>query len=568
MVPRLSGILLLAILFFSPPVWGSSPSFQEFLRSEEAAGRLDHETTLLYQIYAIKDPVRLPEPFRSILEDSPPLQEGTLIFREVQRRWWEWTPEFRIQVSPFFLSSPQSPSPRFPNKGAYLNKSLLSGVHRMAHWAQTANFNFEWGDNIDPRNTAPCGASVRFTDSDSGSDPCPPISDLVKRWAEYFETSWAKIVDRMGYRAPEYAAAGLIDVFIANTGCGGDWCALSSRILGLTVTYCGSALECQGEDANAAYILINKSFQSNVTAAHEFFHVIQFSYDRDDQWYERDGWWLEATATWMEDRVFDETNDYYSVIRKWALEPQVSLQNSGNGHAYGSALFPFYLAETLGEEIVREIWEDPAFNGIDGIQTIDAVLRKRGSDLNSVFKDFTARNAVMDAYYEEGSQYGKVALRETHAIYPAASSESLNTEAPLGIYGSQYIRFLPPDGEDHLLTLSFDGFDGASWGAMVVAVKKGGGYVPEEIGLTSLGQAGCLSISGFGSIYEGIYLVPSLLSQLPLGTVSLYRYEAQLNGTCQESLSQEASPASGVVRSGGDKRCFIATAAYGSFEDP
>ncbi|MBI4714758.1 MAG: hypothetical protein HY760_02230, partial [Nitrospirae bacterium] len=330
-------------------------------------------------------------------------------------------------------------------------------------------------------------------------------------------------------------------MFLSPTPCNGNWCALSSSILGLTVTYCDSALSCQGEDTNAAYILVNKNFQSNVTAAHEFFHVIQFSYDRDDRWYYQDGWWLEATATWMEDQVFDETNDYYSDIRRWILEPHLSLQSTVNSHAYGSALFAFYLAETFGEDIVREVWEDPPFNGIDGIRTIDDVLRKRGSDLNSAFKDFTARNAVVEAYYEEGSQYGEVSLQKTYLAYPVVSSESLNAETPVGVYGSQYIRFLPPDGTEHALTLSFDGREEVTWGAMAVAVKKGGGYDLKEIGLTPQGQAGCLSISGFGSIYEGIYLIPALLSQLPSGGGSLCGYEAHLDGTCQESLYQEVS---------------------------
>ena len=43
---------------------------------------------------------------------------------------------------------------------------------------------------------------------------------------------------------------------------------------------------------------------AQVTAAHEFFHAIQFAYD-----YGEDAWMLEATATWMEERVFDKVND-------------------------------------------------------------------------------------------------------------------------------------------------------------------------------------------------------------------------------------------------------------------
>ena len=41
-----------------------------------------------------------------------------------------------------------------------------------------------------------------------------------------------------------------------------------------------------------------------VTAAHEFFHAVQFAYDAvDDQWF------MESTATWMEDEIYDDVND-------------------------------------------------------------------------------------------------------------------------------------------------------------------------------------------------------------------------------------------------------------------
>jgi hypothetical protein len=35
-----------------------------------------------------------------------------------------------------------------------------------------------------------------------------------------------------------------------------------------------------------------------VTAAHEFFHAVQFAYDIGE-----DGWLMESTATWMEEHV-------------------------------------------------------------------------------------------------------------------------------------------------------------------------------------------------------------------------------------------------------------------------
>ena len=41
-----------------------------------------------------------------------------------------------------------------------------------------------------------------------------------------------------------------------------------------------------------------------VTAAHEYFHAVQFAYD-----FFEDGWFMEATATWAEDELYDDVND-------------------------------------------------------------------------------------------------------------------------------------------------------------------------------------------------------------------------------------------------------------------
>ena len=41
-----------------------------------------------------------------------------------------------------------------------------------------------------------------------------------------------------------------------------------------------------------------------VTAAHEYFHAVQFGYDADE-----DGWFMEATATWAEDELYDAVDD-------------------------------------------------------------------------------------------------------------------------------------------------------------------------------------------------------------------------------------------------------------------
>ena len=56
-----------------------------------------------------------------------------------------------------------------------------------------------------------------------------------------------------------------------------------------------------------------------VTAAHEYNHVLQYGYDLF-----QDRWMFESTATWMEEKVFPDIDDYHQNMAPWAkrsLEP-------------------------------------------------------------------------------------------------------------------------------------------------------------------------------------------------------------------------------------------------------
>ena len=47
-----------------------------------------------------------------------------------------------------------------------------------------------------------------------------------------------------------------------------------------------------------------------VTAAHEFFHSVQYSYDVRE-----DAWIMEATAAWAEDEIYPKVNDNIQYLR-------------------------------------------------------------------------------------------------------------------------------------------------------------------------------------------------------------------------------------------------------------
>jgi hypothetical protein len=133
-----------------------------------------------------------------------------------------------------------------------------------------------------------------------------------------------------------------------------------------------------------------------VTAAHEYNHVLQFGYD-----VLQDTWLFESTAVWMEDKVYDEVNDYLSYLTAWVQLAQVPMTrfNSNdstdpyNVKVYGDAVLPRFVDEHYGQDTVRGVWEQslntspPSF----GPAAYDRSLKLHGAGgFFDVFTDFVA----------------------------------------------------------------------------------------------------------------------------------------------------------------------------------
>ena len=147
-----------------------------------------------------------------------------------------------------------------------------------------------------------------------------------------------------------------------------------------------------------------------VTAAHEFFHAIQFAYDAGE-----DGWFMEATATWMEERYADEVDDNRQFLPFGQLGRPASVldvfKRSG-WNQYGNWAFFEYLSNRYGVDLVRSIWNGAAaFEGAPDRFSTRAVaveLRAHGG-LPAVFARYAAGNTVPERVYPEGSAWPRAA---------------------------------------------------------------------------------------------------------------------------------------------------------------
>jgi hypothetical protein len=91
-----------------------------------------------------------------------------------------------------------------------------------------------------------------------------------------------------------------------------------------------------------------------VTAAHEYNHVLQNVYD-----FAEDTWMFEATAVWAEEKVYPQINDYLNYVAAWVRSTRIPL-TTFDGQTlkpYGSAVFNHFVESRHGADAIRRAWE-------------------------------------------------------------------------------------------------------------------------------------------------------------------------------------------------------------------
>jgi hypothetical protein len=178
-----------------------------------------------------------------------------------------------------------------------------------------------------------------------------------------------------------------------------------------------------------AYLVVDNDFKQSefprypdpvppmeVTAAHEYNHVLQFGYD----WLQ-DTWMFESTAVWAEDKVYDAVNDYVSYVRPWVTLTRTPLtaydaidpSDPDNVKVYGDAVWNRWLEAHYGEDVVRGAWERSLSTRPQSFApgAYDASLRTHGTTFFAAFTRFAADTAEWHSSagpFEEGATWPDV----------------------------------------------------------------------------------------------------------------------------------------------------------------
>ena len=282
-----------------------------------------------------------------------------------------------------------------------------------------------------------------------GSDAVPTedkdedgIPDFVQEVASTFDSVYVLEVEILGYPEP-----------IKDGGEGGDdaW-DVYLHDMGHLNTYGFTNPERRVGNSSTSYIEMDNDFQDpvfhtkgldavHVTAAHEFFHMIHYTYYGRSGW----EWWMEISSTWMEDVAYDDVNDYYNYLPFFFNHPEVPLNRYDGAHEYGASVFAHFLEERFGRDIIRRMWEQIGRTQRVDLEIWEGVLPGGWREVMGEFAlwNYFTGSRARPGFYEEGENYPEVRTEE-HTL-PDSGRGSLPYLA------SVYHRFLPRGGAMSLL---------------------------------------------------------------------------------------------------------------------
>jgi hypothetical protein len=293
------------------------------------------------------------------------------------------------------------------------------------HRLCSAHFCIHWVTSPDPNDP-----DVPPLDSNDGD----AIPDFVQTMSQVFENVFAVENVAMGWRepTPDGTRGGefnKVDVYLKQLGDQGIF---------------GYATPDPGQESNsqAAYLVMDDDFTPaeyprysdplppmQVTAAHEYNHVLQFGYD-----VLQDAWMFESTAVWMEDKVYDDINDYVSYLGPWSLLTQVpmtafnpgDLTDPQNVKVYGNTVWNRWIDERFGPETIRAAWEKslstrpPSF----APDAYDAALLEKATTFFDSFTRFAADTAEWRSSagpFEEGAAWPDIQRASRTTLAPGGS---------------------------------------------------------------------------------------------------------------------------------------------------
>jgi hypothetical protein len=353
-------VCLLSVLIVHVSVAAKETAMQQ-IEADYLQGKLSRPQAVAYELLAIGKPAELPLSYRSL--ELELTRNAT-----------------RLKAEAFSLARLSSPS----------DHDLLQQVLQRPEL---------------PLSMTSSAGHFKIHYSNSGTDAA--TTEFIQETAVAFEYAWKIEVEQLGFNPPpvDNVDGPEVDVYILQYGDYGS-------------TTPDQPVASTPQDDYTSWIEIDNDFSHTptkglngmrVTAAHEFFHTIQFGYRSYQTTQNNSVFFYEATAAWMEDIVYDSINDYLNYLNSFFRSPEIPFTSANGSVEYGRAIFFHMLSQKYETAIMRSIWDE--MKAAEPLDALNKVLIRQGNNLNVALAEFaawnchTAANADTVRFYTEGRLY-------------------------------------------------------------------------------------------------------------------------------------------------------------------
>jgi len=390
-----------------PPAPAPAASSEELIDLDLKAGKITDEQALVYLVYAAYGSPSLPAKYRSTAEPGIDLP----IAKTVAKRFPTLSPAAQAAIQPYlvppiykgswgdpdFVASIQSGQVRVDSArkapgGAAAACNFGTQPGQLPGWGHklTEHFNIWYRTAIPPHYT------YTTADAETAATNVAAVAEAV--WTSL--TGLFHTVPLSDVNEGCNGGDGALDVYIDRLGFG----ALAQTSAYLPGCAARPTWMWMGPDRISDPVTARDVF------AHEFMHMIGFSYTRGGDCDEYD-WLDEAAGNWAIDYVYPKDqfeqigpNQSYAPCY-YAIDYGLPIEKSAiyGCNGYSDYVFLFYLSHKLGPQTIKSIYENAelfdAFDSLDNATAGAGGLKKVWPDfVTAGFNDW--QDGVADDFYK------------------------------------------------------------------------------------------------------------------------------------------------------------------------
>ncbi|MFH1143086.1 MAG: T9SS type A sorting domain-containing protein [Candidatus Eisenbacteria bacterium] len=316
------------------------------------------------------------------------------------------------------------------------------------------------------------------------SGPDRPAAGHVVEVAQICEEVWDFYHEERGWPLPasDGAAGGdaRIDIYLRDLGWG---------VYGYTLHEEVGAARAKGgfivlENDFNGFTQVSPEDARRASLAHEYFHMIQFSYGYEPE----AAWFMEQSATMMEGEAYPSIRDHDRYVVALAADPHRRLDLCNGSHEYGAWIWPHYLSERWGPELLKRIWEFWGRGGVTMLAAMDEALQMEGESLDEAYATWAVWNAFLGEndegdHYPEGAAYAAPACELSCSEFPLEGWQPSLRRQPEPL-GANYIELRPEAvSADNRLKIDVEGSASLSGLFVISWLREGRGATVERITL-------------------------------------------------------------------------------------